>query len=513
MLSAILNSPNYLKPERGAPGRAALLERYDYVLRGMVKLGTLDAAKADQYYGKLPKLAKARSNNMYGGQRGFMLTMVRNELRKAGFDDAQIDSGGLRVETTFTKKAMAAAENGVLQERPPGLKKLHAATASVDVKTGGLIGFYAGQNYLDSQLNWARVGGSPGSSFKPFALAAGLKEGFALKDTFDGNAPFVLPDGGGEVGNQGEGKGQSYGSAISLITATENSVNTAYVDLTTSMEEGPRRSSRWPTPSAYPGRRRGSSPSPRSRSARPRSARSTWPTPTRRSPTAESTTTGSPSRRSPAPPTRRCSTRPPGRTNRALPEDIASDVSYALQQTVQNGTARTALNLGRPAAAKTGTATNDDEDVSSSWFVGYTPQVSTAVMYVRGRGNEALNGYLPTFYGGDYPASTWTAVMTALMEGVEVEDFPPPAFVDGEAPAQGHAPYTPPPPEPKPTEKKQDKPKKKPRSRSRPRPAEEPDDPGGRPRSLRPTPGRTPTRRVPTRASRRSRSGREENGP
>ena len=241
MLSAILNSPNYLKPDRGAPGRPALIERYDYVLRGMVKLGTLDAAKAEQYYGKLPRLAKARSNNMYGGQRGFMLTMVRNELKKAGFDDTQIDSGGLRVETTFTKKAMQAAENGVLQERPPGLKKLHAATASVDVKSGGLIGFYAGQNYLDSQLNWARVGGSPGSSFKPFALAAGLKDGFSLKDTFDGNAPFVLPDGGGEVGNQGEGKGQSYGSAISLITATQNSVNTAYVDLTTSMEEGPRK--------------------------------------------------------------------------------------------------------------------------------------------------------------------------------------------------------------------------------------------------------------------------------
>ena len=48
MLAAILNSPNYLKPERGAPGRADLIERYDYVLRGMVTLGTLDAAKAEQ---------------------------------------------------------------------------------------------------------------------------------------------------------------------------------------------------------------------------------------------------------------------------------------------------------------------------------------------------------------------------------------------------------------------------------------------------------------------------------
>ena len=71
---------------------------------------------------------------------------------------------------------------------------------------------------------------------------------------------------------------------------------------------------------------------------------------------------------------------------------------------MQNGTASTALELGRPAAAKTGTATNDDGDVSSSWFVGYTPQVSTAVMYARGGATRRSTATCPTFYGGDYPA-------------------------------------------------------------------------------------------------------------
>ncbi len=139
----------------------------------MVSVGNLDASEADKYYGTLPKLAKAKAGNQYGGQRGFMLSMVKKELLRLGFDETEIDSGGLRVETTFTKKAMKAAEDGVLAERPQGLKKLHVATASVDVQTGALMGFYAGQNYLDSQLNWASLGGSPGSSFKPFALAAG----------------------------------------------------------------------------------------------------------------------------------------------------------------------------------------------------------------------------------------------------------------------------------------------------------------------------------------------------
>ena len=51
------------------------------------------------------------------------------------------------------------------------------------------------------------------------------------------------------------------------------------------------------------------------------------------------------------------------------------------------------LPLGRPAAGKTGTATNDDDEVSSAWFVGYTPQLATAVMYVRGDGDDALDGW------------------------------------------------------------------------------------------------------------------------
>ena len=91
---------------------------------------------------------------------------------------------------------MKAAEAGVLAERPAGLKKLHVATASVDVQSGALMGFYAGQNYLDSQLNWAVLGGSPGVLLQAVRPGRG-PEGRAsrCKDTFDGNAPFELPDG------------------------------------------------------------------------------------------------------------------------------------------------------------------------------------------------------------------------------------------------------------------------------------------------------------------------------
>jgi membrane peptidoglycan carboxypeptidase len=453
MLAAVLNSPNYLSPDRGAEGRQALVERYDYVLRGMVTMGNLEASEADNYYGQLPKLGKPSANNMYGGQRGFMLTMVKDELRRLGFDDAEIDAGGLRVETTFTRKAMKAAEDGVAQERPDGLKKLHVATASVDVKTGALLGFYAGQDYLDSQLNWARLGGSPGSAFKPFALAAALEAGFSLKDTFDGNSPYEF-EGGAEVVNEGPGDGNDYGSAISLTQATEESVNTAYSDLTESLPDGPRDILKMAVamgvPRNSPGLEANNAIALGSATISPIVMANAYATIANGGVHHDWFTVKKVTRASDG----TVLWRAPRKTDRVISEDLASDVSYALQQVVQNGTGQNAQALGRPAAGKTGTATNEDGDVSSSWFVGYTPQVSTAVMYVRGKGNEALNGFLPSYFGANFPTYTWRAVMQAVLDGTEVEDFPPPANLDGEAPDDGHAPYTPPPPPPEKPEKK-----------------------------------------------------------
>ena len=455
MLAAVLNSPNYLSPDRGAPGRDALIDRYDYVLRGMVSMGNLDASEADKYYGKLPPLAKAKADNQYGGQRGFMLSMVKKELLRLGFDESQIDSGGLRVETTFTKKAMKAAEDGVAAQRPTGLNKLHVATASVDVKTGALMGFYAGQDYLDSQLNWAALGGSPGSAFKPFALAAGLKAGFSLKDTFDGNSPYTFEN-GSKVVNEGEGGGTNYGSAISLLKATEDSVNTAYSDLTESLPNGPQDILKTAVAMGIPkntsGLEANNAIALGSATISPITMANAYATIANGGVHHDVFMVKKVSRSYDG----KVLYRAPRKKDRAIPDDIDRDVSYALQQVVKAGTGANAQALGRPAAGKTGTATNADGDVSSSWFVGYTPQVSTAVMYVRGRGNGALNGYMPSYFGADYPTRTWTAVMNAVLEGLDSADFPPAAFVDGTAPASGHAPYTPPPKptkKPKPTEK------------------------------------------------------------
>ena len=124
-----------------------------------------------------------------------------------------------------------------------------------------------------------------------------------------------------------------------------------------------------------------------------------------------------------------------------MTENIAHDVTHALSNVVEQGTGRAVQTLDRPVAGKTGTKdrTNDDgsSDVVSAWFVAYTRQISTAVMYVAGNdGNGDLDTYArpgdSTFFGGTYPALTWADYMETATEGQAVKQFPEPAYVNKE---------------------------------------------------------------------------------
>ena len=473
VLSSVLNNPSGLDPANGKAEKRALRERYEYVLNGMAEMGTLTQAEAEKAAKRLPVFPEIAAESKYGGQKGFMLKLVRDEMLRLGYSEQQIDAGGYRITTTFTPEAMKAAEDGVLAERPEGFDKgaLHVAVASVETGTGALRGFYGGQDYLDSQINWAVSGGMVGSTFKPFTLATALKEGYALSDTFEGNSPFVFPD-GLEVRNEGGGDGNDYGSAVTATYALEQSINTAFVDMSDSIPDGPRK--------IYEESLRLGITPPKSDDDYPG-----IPMTSRDLSPEDTLITLGRARISPINMANAYATIANGGeradvhviekivskggeteysvendTSRALDKDVASDVSYAMQQVVQNGTGRAALELDRPAAGKTGTATNAKDQVSSAWFVGYTPQMSTAVMYVRGDGDDQLDGWLPSYFGAVYPAQTWTAVMSTLMEGVDVEEFPEPAFVDGDAPDESHEAPTYAPPTSQPTRRPTKKPTK-----------------------------------------------------
>jgi membrane peptidoglycan carboxypeptidase len=463
VLASVLNNPSQFDPANGKTHKQALDARYQYVLGGMDSMGAITDAQAQKAERHLPKLPVFQESSRLGQQKGHMLALVRQELHRLDFTDEQIDGGGLRVTTTLTAKAMHAARSGALEVRPHMSDKfLHVAVATVQPGTGALLGFYGGQNYLHSQINWAEAGGMVGSTFKPASLAAAIADGYSLKSTWDGNSPFTFPD-GLEVHNEGDSFGTDYGSAISSVTAMEQSVNTAFVDMSSSMQNGPEKilaqANKMGIPPSEPDPHYPGIPS------------------TSRDLDADALITLGKARVSAINMANAYATIANGgqradvhviskvtdsdgkvlyqykpHTTQAIKPDIDRDVSYAMQQVVLHGTGANAQAIDRPAAGKTGTATNDDGDVSSSWFVGFTPQLSTAVMYVRGDGDNALNDWLPDYngapgyFGAGYPTATWAAVMKADLVGVPVENFPLPANVTGEPPEAGHTPLPPPPP-------------------------------------------------------------------
>ena len=155
------------------------------------------------------------------------------------------------------------------------------------------------------------------------------------------------------------------------------------------------------------------------------------------------------------PPTARCSTSTSRtRPRRSRPTSTPTSATRC-SRSCKDGTGTNAQALGRPAAGKTGTATNADDDVSSSWFVGYTPQCRTAVMYVRGKGNDQLDGWLPRTTVR--PATSAPTTRPRPGRGDEGRPArgsrsstsrPRPTSTARRPTTRRHAPYVPPPPTP-----------------------------------------------------------------
>lgn len=99
-----------------------------------------------------------------------------------------------------------------------------------------------------------------------------------------------------------------------------------------------------------------------------------------------------------------------------LNEWAVASLNHVLTGVIQRGTA-TKAQIGRQAAGKTGT-TSSERDV---WFVGYTPQLSTAIWV----GND---DYKPLYYGatgGGTVAPVWRDFMIRAMRGSPKKYFPP----------------------------------------------------------------------------------------
>ncbi|MGD8858733.1 MAG: PBP1A family penicillin-binding protein [Myxococcales bacterium] len=109
------------------------------------------------------------------------------------------------------------------------------------------------------------------------------------------------------------------------------------------------------------------------------------------------------------------------------PRDVLSPaaayvLTSMLQSVVQEGTARAARKLGRPAAGKTGTSNN----ARDAWFVGYTPELVVGVWVgfddhrPLGRGES----------GGKTALPIWIDVVEAALDDRDAVEFPVPAGVE-----------------------------------------------------------------------------------
>jgi membrane peptidoglycan carboxypeptidase len=105
-----------------------------------------------------------------------------------------------------------------------------------------------------------------------------------------------------------------------------------------------------------------------------------------------------------------------------LPRNTDALLTSILEGVIRSGTGKAAALPDRIAAGKTGTT----ENYGDAWFVGYTPQLTTAVWV--GYPNK-LKPMLTDFYGqpvagGTFPAEIWRTFTQLALAGTAPESFP-----------------------------------------------------------------------------------------
>jgi membrane peptidoglycan carboxypeptidase len=426
VLASIIKSPSGLAPEADLPGLRA---RWAYVMDAMVEEGWLTQRARDR--ARFPEITEQKARDRLGGQVGFMLTMVQDQLLALGFDETELQRGGLRITSTFERRAQRAAQAAVRKQGPQtGTDGLRIGLAAVRPGTGEIVAVYGGRNFVDDQINNAtRPFAQAGSTFKAFALAAATEREVPLTSVWNGNSPATVN--GYTFSNYGD---RSYGE-VTLLQATENSINSAYVEMesTIGVDAVADAALRAGIPDTTPGLNLDgldltfvlgtASPS----ALDVANAYATFAARGSRATTTVISKVVGPNggllyEHAP-------------RAEAAFGSDTADTVSYALSRVVTDGTGAAAQALGRPAAGKTGTT----DDNKSAWFVGYTPQLAAAVLMAKEAPDGtpvsmAGTGGLSTVTGGSFPAAIWTAFMSAALANLPEEGFPDPPGVVLEPP-------------------------------------------------------------------------------
>ena len=425
VLASILRSPGLYDPGFNKDNLPRLEARFKYVLDGMVEKGWLEKEKADKT--KFPIINPRVTSGALAGPKGYVISWVERELNLLGFTDEQLMVGGYIIKTTLVKEAQEAAVFAVSKEAPTKApENLHIGLVAIKPGTGEILAMYGGQDYLKYQFNAATQGiTSGGSSFKAFALIAALEQGIPLSSIWNGDSPKVYDDGIGRaypVNNYG---GESWGN-VSLLTATEKSVNTVYVPLgmKAGLEKVVDAARRAGIPDSV---EMVASPSVSLGSASPHvidlaNAYATFASQgIYAKPFIINEVQG---------PNKGILYQGRIQAQEVFRKDVMADLTYALSKATESGTAAVVgARVARPTAGKTGTS----NDNASAWFNGYTPEVAASVAFYRDDATQTLNGIggLTSVTGGSFPARIWAEFVKKYLAKAPVQNFPEPAFIGG----------------------------------------------------------------------------------
>ena len=491
LLAGLIPAPSRYEP-RGNPQLAE--EKRQIVLRSMLQEGYIDQATYDvmKQYVVFPVTAQTPgpppgipATLVYPAEDApskhpYFVDYVKRYLLQR-YPDELVFKGGLTVITTIDEKLQAAAEkardqaiDGIkprpFEDCPQGndgpctVKEtpLEMSIVAVEPPTGYVKALVGGQDFNapGGQVNlalggcvpnrapfirepvdvpaecWSEnpksiggggIGRQAGSSWKPFILAAAFAKGYAPNKVYSGQGPYTFA--GGKIENFG---GSSYGS-MTLRSATHQSVNTAYARLLkdVGLKEAGEMAKKLGIGSTYIDGNKGLSYTLGVDPASPLDMASAY-----------GVFANSGKRAAPTPvlqvvcgsvvPNTACDE--PGKviedntkpnTEQVVEAAVADNVTDVLKGVITGGTG-TRANIGRPAAGKTGTAQGSKD----SWFVGYTPTLSTAV-WMGYRDKEipmvGIRGCGRGMTGGCLPAMTWKSFMTTALDDVPVTDFNEPA--------------------------------------------------------------------------------------
>ncbi len=404
LLAALIQAPGATNPRTDAE---AAIARRKIVLDKMVEQGYVSAAEAAAASFEEVRLAEPTRRLARARYPYFV-----EELKQQLLDDDRLGEtptdrynalfqGGLRIFTTIEPAIQEAAEQSIravmVEEKGPD-----AALVSIDPRTGYVKAIVGGRDFYDeddpiAQFNLATQGRrQPGSSFKPFVLAAALEDGASLYDIFEaGRQVEIQTD--SRIWTV-ENYNQSAFPPLTLLEATVYSVNVVYARV---MDEvGPVEvadlagragitSALQPFHSLALG----------AQEVTPLEMASAYGTfaadglhvaPTMF--TAIETHDG-----------KVLVENEPVITS-AISHEVADEVTIALTEVVKRGTAQRA-RIGRPIAGKTGTS----QEHRDAWFVGYTPELVTSVWVGFAATNEVMEEPATpiTVTGGTWPAEIW----------------------------------------------------------------------------------------------------------